>query len=300
MTAREHGTAVADVIVPAARQHYERLTALAAEVRVDAPDSVHQMRVSSRRLRSLLGSFRAGFPADATVTARTELRWLGAVLGRARDAEVLAARFSALIDAEPAELVVGSVHQRLVGMQDDLYRAAHARVVDVLAQPRYAALCTVLDDVTSGGFSAGTDATLRGGLETSYRQLRKAAKKVRRLTGAGADASDADALGPALHRVRKRAKKLRYAAEAVAVAEPSAAGLGAAAKSLQTLLGDHQDGVLAREWILTTAARARDEDEDTFTYGLLYAAERQAADRAVRELPRHVKTIRHAYRQLDF
>ncbi|QCQ91572.1 CHAD domain-containing protein [Rhodococcus sp. SGAir0479] len=299
MTAVKHGTVVADVIVPAARHHYERLTSLAADVRADVPDSVHQMRVSARRLRSLLGSFREAFPADSTATARSELRWLGAVLGRARDAEVLAERFATLIDTQPADLLVGSVHQRLVGTQDDLYRAGHAQIVEVLTQPRYAALCALLDEVTAGTYPVPADVTLRGGLDRSYRQLRKAARKARRLTKDAADGGTAD-VGPALHRVRKRAKKLRYAAEAVAAAEPSAAALGAAAKALQTQLGDHQDGVLARGWILDTAARARDEDEDTFTYGLLYATEEQAAARAVAELPRHVKAIRRAHRTLGF
>ncbi len=295
MAARKHGTAVADVIVPAARQHYERLSSLAADVRADAPDSVHQMRVSTRRLRSLLGSFRHAFPPEATATARDELRWLGSVLGKARDAEVLAARFSDLIDDQPADLVVGSVHQRLVGTQEDLYRAAHAHAVEVLAQARYAALCALLDEVTSGDHAVPAEMTLRGGLDKAYRQLRKAAKKVRAL-----EHDDGADIGPALHRVRKRAKKLRYAAEAVAVAEPSAADLGAAAKSLQTMLGDHQDGVLARGWIVDTVAQARDDDEDTFTYGLLYATEEQVGVRAAAELPRHVKAIRRAHRELDF
>lgn len=295
MTAHERGTAVADVVVPAARKHYERLAALAADVRVDAPDSVHQMRVSARRLRSVLGSFRRAFPTDATATARDELRWLGSALGQARDAEVLADRFTSLIDAEPADLVFGSVHQRLVGTQEDLYRAAHTHVVEMLDEPRYAALCALLDEITSGEYPVPEDMTLRSGLDKPYRRLRKAARKARRMV----DDESADT-GPALHRVRKRAKNLRYAAEAAAAKEPTASELAAAAKDLQTLLGDHQDGVLARGWIIDTTARARDDDEDTFTYGLLYAAEQQSAGRAVRELPRHVKAIRHAHRRLDF
>ncbi|MGO4201993.1 CHAD domain-containing protein [Rhodococcus sp. TAF43] len=288
------GSTVTDVIVPAARGHYERLVSLAADVRDDADDSVHQMRVSARRLRSLLGTYRDAFPPDATVTARSELRWLGSVLGKARDAEVLAARFCELIDAQPADLVVGSVHQRLVGTQEDLYRAAHADAVDEFARPRYAALCALLEEVTSGREAAPVDLTLRSGLDKAYRQLRKAAKKVRALRHEdGAD------LGPALHRVRKRAKKLRYAAEAVSAAEPSAADLGSAAKALQSMLGDHQDGVLARDWIIDAVAQARIDDEDTFTYGLLYAAEEARAARTTSELPRLVKAIKKAHRTLD-
>ncbi|CAM3240129.1 CHAD domain-containing protein [Prescottella defluvii] len=297
MAARKQGSGstVTDVVVPAARAHYERLVSLAADVRADADDSVHQMRVSARRLRSLLGTYRDAFPPDATADARSELRWLGSVLGKARDAEVLAARFGDLIDAEPADLVVGSVHQRLVGTQQDLYRAAHADAAQEFTRPRYAALCALLDEVTTGRDPGPTDLPLRSGLDTAYRQLRKAVKKVRVL-----QRDDGADLGPALHRVRKRAKKLRYAAEAIATVEPSAARLGSAAKALQSMLGDHQDGVLARGWILDAVAQARIDDEDTFTYGLLYAAEEERAARATRELPRSAKAIKKAYKKLDF
>ncbi len=157
--------------------------------------------------------------------------------------------------------------------------------MESLDEPRFAALCALLDEITSGRHPVPAEVTLRSGLDKAHRQLRKATKKVRRLLDDGAEA------GPALHRVRKRAKKLRYAAEAVTVAEPSAADVGSAAKALQTVLGDHQDGVLARAWIIDTVAQAREDDEDTFTYGLLYATEEQRADRAVDALPQHVKAI---------
>lgn len=294
MATRGNAAEAAEVIVPTARRHYEHLTALAADVRADEPDAVHRMRVATRRLRSLLGSYPSAFPSPATPDARDELRWLGTILGHARDAEVLGDRFSALIDLQPPELVEGSVHQRLVGTQEDLYRAAHIRAVEAFAEPRYAALCALLDGITGGGHPVSPDLTLRGGLDTAYRQLRKAERRVH-------DTSDDDAeLGPALHRLRKRAKKLRYAAEAVEDTQPSATDLAECAEELQTLLGEHQDGVVARGWILDTLARARDDDEDTFTYGLLYAAEQQRAREAPRRVPEHMRAIRRAYRALDF
>ena len=58
-------------------------------VRRDQPDSVHQMRVAARRLRATLRSFRPILDASATAHLRDELRWLGQVLGAARDGEVL-------------------------------------------------------------------------------------------------------------------------------------------------------------------------------------------------------------------
>ena len=65
-----------------------QLKALDPAVRRDQPDAVHQMRVTTRRLRAALQAFPKVVPAS-TAHLRDELRWLGQVLGDARDAEVL-------------------------------------------------------------------------------------------------------------------------------------------------------------------------------------------------------------------
>ena len=45
------------------------------------------------------------------------------------------------------------------------------------------------------------------------------------------------------------------------------------AKTIQTLLGDHQDSVVSRTHLSQQADAAHAAGEDTFTYGLLYAQE---------------------------
>ena len=81
-----------------------------------------------------------------------------------------------------------------------------------------------------------------------------------------------------MHEVRKEAKRLRYAVTAVR----DAAGLewGAelvdrmrAAKKLQEVLGIHRDSIMFQEHVLATARQAEKRGEDTFGYGILYAAE---------------------------
>jgi len=57
-----------------------------------------------------------------------------------------------------------------------------------------------------------------------------------------------------LHDVRIRAKRARYAAEAVApVVGRPAASFAKAVSGLQTVLGDHQDAVLAEAWLRRAA-----------------------------------------------
>src|SRR6516165_6975006 len=78
------------VILAYLRTHTETMKSLDPMVRRDEPDAVHQMRVATRRLRSTLRSFRHIVHREGTRRLAAELKWLGSVLGQARDAEVLA------------------------------------------------------------------------------------------------------------------------------------------------------------------------------------------------------------------
>ncbi|MGK5044705.1 CHAD domain-containing protein [Janthinobacterium sp. GB4P2] len=61
-------------------------------------ESVHQMRVGLRRLRSALGMFKSLLALPAAV--KSELDWLGGALGEARDWDVLAGHTLAQLDGE--------------------------------------------------------------------------------------------------------------------------------------------------------------------------------------------------------
>jgi CHAD domain-containing protein len=56
-------------------------------------------------------------------------------------------------------------------------------------------------------------------------------------------------------------------------------------KAVQTVLGDHQDSVVAREALRTLAAQAHAAGESAFTWGLLYGHEEATAAARERELP---------------
>ena len=99
---------------------YARLTELVDElllhdplVRAEAPDAVHRMRIASRRLRSNLATYRPVLDREATDPVRDELRWLGQVLGCARDSEVQAVHVERALDELDPELVRGPVRARL-------------------------------------------------------------------------------------------------------------------------------------------------------------------------------------------
>ncbi|WP_245563955.1 CHAD domain-containing protein, partial [Nocardia testacea] len=66
--------AAADALTDALTADIERLLNAEPEVRADADDSVHQMRVATRRLRSVLRSYRKLLDPDADNRMRTGTR----------------------------------------------------------------------------------------------------------------------------------------------------------------------------------------------------------------------------------
>jgi CHAD domain-containing protein len=250
------------------------LTSLDPMVRGDEPDAVHQMRVTTRRLRSTLQAF-GGYTGQEAGHLADELKWLGALLGEARDAEVLSARLLDNLEEMPAELVIGPVQARVRGHFASVRARARAAVIDALDSERYFALLDGLDQLTArqaGAQAAGqpAGAALPREVWRTYRTTRRRMRRA--LHSPAGPARDA-----ALHQARKAAKRARYAAEAVAPAlGADARRFGRRMKNLQTVLGDHQDTVVARQATRQLGISAHLAGENAFSYGLLY--EQDACD----------------------
>ncbi|HEX6873865.1 MAG TPA: CHAD domain-containing protein, partial [Micromonosporaceae bacterium] len=94
-------------VITAAIQHdvarivtHDPLVRLRAAVGKD-DTAVHQMRLGCRRLRGDLRTFAELLDGDWATSLRTELAWLAAALGAARDAEVLRSRLRRSAQADP-------------------------------------------------------------------------------------------------------------------------------------------------------------------------------------------------------
>ncbi|MDQ1831738.1 CHAD domain-containing protein [Massilia scottii] len=172
-------------------------------------ESLHQMRVGLRRLRSALGMFDEVL--SLPVALRQELDWLVSQLGPARDWDVLAGstlpRITNTLDAD-APLV------RVQHAAADKAMALHAAAGAAIASERYQNLIGNLErwfdergwramqlpaDKVKLKMRIGDFA--RGILEKDQQRLLKRGRKLK-----GADPE-------ARHRVRIAAKKTRYAAE---------------------------------------------------------------------------------------
>ncbi|MDQ3739227.1 MAG: CYTH and CHAD domain-containing protein [Actinomycetota bacterium] len=252
-------------------------------VRRDFPDAVHKMRVTVRRLRSAMATYRRLLDKSVTEPLREELKWLGDVLGEARDAEVIHARLRAMIDEQRPSLVVGPVRRRLDRTIGGEHRQAHRRCVTAMRSDRYFSLLDSLDHTAAGLALTGkridkpADSGVPKEIRRSLKRLRRHVKVADALDAAGGD----EKLDDVLHEVRKAAKRVRYGAEsAEPVSGAEAETTVEAMKQLQEVLGDHQDTVVTRAVLRRLAADAHAAGEHTFTWGRLHALEEARGDRS--------------------
>lgn len=273
-----------DHVLTYVRAQRDAIIELDPAVRRDLPDSVHSMRVATRRMRSAFRSYGEILDRAVTDPIGEELKWLAAELGVDRDQEVLTERLTAALDRLPAALVTGPVRARLRAWSDARTAGSRRRLIAVLDGGRYLALLAALDGVVTDpplGEGASGDPVKRIG-KAVRKDLGKVSALIDRALGLPSGA-DRDL---AMHEARKKAKRTRYAAEAATpVLGPPAAALVRSMKSLQGLLGDHQDSVMAREALCELAAQAHAAGESAFTYGVLYGRQEQRAAEAEAALP---------------
>jgi CHAD domain-containing protein len=254
------------------------LKSLDPMVRRDEPDSVHQMRIATRRLRSTLRSFRQVIRGKDTGRLAGELKWLGGVLGAARDAEVLAGHLQARLRHSPAEQVIGPVQARVQAHFASAGAGARRAARAALTSDRYFALLDELDQVIAAP-PFGPDAA-RPASEALTAATRRAYRQTRRRMRRARAAAAGPARDTALHQARKAAKRARYAAEAAAPAMgKSARRFASRMKQVQSVLGAHQDCVIARQAERQLGMSAHLAGENAFSYGLLYERETQEASR---------------------
>ncbi|MDL4814164.1 CYTH and CHAD domain-containing protein [Actinomadura opuntiae] len=241
-------------------------------------DSVHKMRTSIRRFRSILRTHRKVLDRSSVKPLDAELKWLSDALGEVRDLEVLRARFRAQLAGLPGRpgepgWLLEMEHQEL---------QARERLRGLLRSQRYLALLDRIDAMV-------TDPPVH---RKAHKAARKRERKIvakawRKMTDAYQEAQKAPQGGDrnaALHKTRKAAKRLRHTAEA---AEPvlgkPAAEIARRAEKLQDVLGDNQDRIVAARR-LEQMAPEPGGTSDAYTLGALTTLQRY--DDPLTDLPR--------------
>ncbi len=235
------------------------------------PESLHQMRVATRQWRAVLRAARPLLVPEWANSLRDELRWLGQLLGPARDLDVQLAYFreeSAVLDARDrrplAQFIAHLEAQRNNVQEVLLSELKSARYLDLIKRLQLAANDPIVVEST---------VTL---LDLATREFKKLRKVIRE---AGASPSSAT-----IHMIRIKTKRVRYAAE---LAEPvvgkPATRFIKKARAVQDVLGMHQDAIQAEAHVRaflkhSTSVRA------AFVAGRMVERQRERRAKATKEM----------------
>ena len=212
------------------------------------PEFIHQLRVSLRRLRSLIRLFERGLPSDFVPTWSKELGETARLLGRSRDLKVLQDQVLGPIQTETSEACLEALLgycERAAGTELEKTRASlwEARCGEQLL--RFAQALHALPESSSG---LPLNELARTGLRDLWKRAGKAFE-----TALEAPSDEA------LHRLRIRLKGLRYGLEFFAPLFSGKKRFGdyqRALSSLQERLGALNDLNMA---VRTAQDWARDE-----------------------------------------
>ncbi len=262
------GGLAVDAIRAVLAQHVRHLLMSDVSVRRDLPDSVHQMRVSARRLRSAFSTFAPLLDAEVTATLKEELKWLASELGAIRDTEVMIER----LDRHAAELDDPADTQRARAAIDPLLnrRLAGARS-SALAALRSDRHQLLVDDLMTVAIEPPvTDAAFASCEEALLPLVARTWRRLdRSITGL-------DLYGESVtwHLARIKAKRARYAAESVAgIFGKRMVRLADGLADVTDLLGDHQDAHVAQGIIRELASHPDTDGLTGLALGLLHEFE---------------------------
>jgi CHAD domain-containing protein len=240
-----------DTMAQAARKtlalHFGRMTQHEAGVRQGGEiESVHDMRVATRRMRAALRVFSEFLEADRAGALARDLRRVGRLLGGVRDMDVFRDKAQRYLDS----LREGerSALEPLLAAWQAHYLQARGELLAYLDGERYARLKAHMaeflqEDDTTGPLSPGTEPRphrLRQVVPVAlYQGLATVRAYAEWLTGPSVPLER-------YHQLRIASKGLRYTLEFFRdVLGPKASTLVERVKGLQDHLGDLQDAVVA-------------------------------------------------------
>ncbi|MBX7555921.1 CYTH and CHAD domain-containing protein [Streptomyces sp. tea 10] len=270
-------------------------------VRIDAPDSVHQLRVRSRALRAVLQAAHGFVTEDVVADLEQRLKGVARVLGDARDQEVARQRLDVLLEAQPSGVVTEQAKQELRAAADQLGVVAGRTVRRELDGAAYLQLVRDLR-VLAAGQDITEDTAQLSAKDFAKTVLGAALNRVlvsanakvpdadvttdvsdmaaevgRRITLPGLDAMQTAAAFDVVHETRKAAKSARYVSEALGHAHATAGKkrvrAAAVAKDYQDDLGVITDAAVMEEWLARASRSFQRTGKDRYAVGLLHGME---------------------------
>ncbi len=254
------------------------------QVRLDEHDSVHQMRVAARRIRSGLKTFGPLVQEPWATDIREEVAWIAGILGAVRDREVLRVRLLSDLEhvgkATP-DTDVSAAARVIDRALSDETAAARAGVLEVLRSARYVELLETLHQAAlAPELTAAAE-------ESAARSLPPLVRRAWRRLDHAVAALTPQSDDHVWHEARIKAKQARYAAEAVApVFGKSAKRFAEQVERVTELLGEHQDAAVAAHTVSRMASGRKVTGPVGFALGLLHSFEQDTMTRQRKEFRR--------------
>jgi CHAD domain-containing protein len=240
------------------------------------PEFLHDLRVATRRLRSALRLFGEALGRRRAESLRSELAWIGGLLGTVRDLDV----FMANLRGQSERLgEAGAIADVLAHELEARRGPAREHLVSALQGRRYACLLERLEAQASAPLAK----VLRGTAALTVAAagpllIQRAQKRVLKLGRTVTEKTEP----PALHRLRILFKRLRYTCEFFRDAfgddlEPYIRAM----VRFQDCLGEHQDAVVAmvriRDLASNMVVRGLIPQESLLDLGSLLQVQREIA-----------------------
>jgi CHAD domain-containing protein len=245
----------------------------------DDPENLHQHRVAARRTRAFLRAARAHVDPVWRRTLAAALGELGEATGPVRDYDVLLDHVRDEIgDLDEPDRAGGGMLVATLELERDNSRR---RLLDALNGDAYRTLLLRLR--TPPRLAPDVDAVPLE--KIARREFRRLVRAVDRL---GRHPGETD-----IHRLRIALKRARYAAELSAPKGKAGRRFLADARTLQNLLGEHQDAVVA-EQRLRSAAVVDLRTAAAFVAGRIAERQRARRGRVTEQLPAAWKRLRRS------
>lgn len=241
------------------RRQYEVLQAQRGRLSAaGSAESVHEMRIATRKTRAALRVFRDLLPEPGRSELHQELRWLAGELGKTRDLDMYIANIEQCVD-ELEERDRAALRAQLRYLAAARAQA-HRHLRDALTSDRCHVLIRRFAGFLDGQPSAS--ALRRWG---SFRICDGADlyldKTLRRILKRGRHISKSSPAA-ALHALRISSKRYRYLLEFfLPLYERKLGKAFKATRRIQNFLGDHQDSCVAEERLRKHAAAVVGADE---------------------------------------
>ncbi len=209
-------------------------------------EAIHQVRVSSRRLRAAIELFSTVLYSGALKLYRRDIPWIAHQAGEVRNCDVLETIFKQR--ARKLDPALKSSLDPIVAAIGADRVAAHAQLIQDLSSKRYQGLVARLSapPIKMARATAKLGVAAADLLEPTLRRVRKKGAKL-----------DDQAPPADFHKLRVRVKRLRYVLEMVpAIAGKRHRKALARLEQLQELLGNYNDVTAGVAWLHNYAASA--------------------------------------------